>query len=284
MNNDILNLLNTLELERMVELKKFGSIALIVFAIFLLFFIKFRSNLLPILGLGFFVLIGSYYYLNNNYKSRVENTLLVKLISFIDKDFVYDKDGKVDIELMNSFKLFSHKIENGYSSGVVSIVKGDKSAKISSVVLESVRTDTEEGEHESKRFDGAFAILDLKNSFDQKYLLTSKDMWKDFEVGDELNPLYMGLKPTDISIGKLTLYSQNGKSSLDIGFLTKISTLGENLKVVFDKDIVYIFASGLGSLDVSLFSSLTKQNFFSKYALFLTSLKDKFLDIKSGSL
>jgi len=69
---DILNLINDLELLRVAELKKFGSIALVLAFIAFIFFIKFRSNFLPVLGLIFFILAGSYYYLNNNYKTKVE--------------------------------------------------------------------------------------------------------------------------------------------------------------------------------------------------------------------
>ena len=271
---DILNLINELELLRVAELKKFGSIALVLAFIAFIFFIKFRSNFLPFLGLGFFILVGSYYYLNNNYKTKVEHALMPKLISLVDKDFIYKDNSKVDLELINSFKLFSHKIENADSNSVVIIEKDGKSAQISSVVLESVKVDTEEGEHESERFDGAFVVLDLKKSFDQRYLLSPKDSLIEFEAGDELNPLYMGLKPTGISFGKISLYSQNHKSSLDRALLEKLISLSSDLKAVFDKDKIYLFVKGVGSkFDVSLFSSLKEQNFFDEYVKFLNLIK-----------
>jgi hypothetical protein len=271
----ILNLIQELELLRVAELKKFGSIALVFAFIAFIFFIKFRSNFLPLLGLGFFIIVGSYYYLNNNYKTKVENTLMPKLIALVDKDFVYNKDGKVDLELINSFKLFSHEIKNENSNSVVSIEKDGKSAKISSIVLESVRMDTEEGEHETKRFDGAFVILDLKKSFDQKYLLSPKDKGVDFEAGDDLNSGHMGLKPTAITVDKLLLFSEDGKSSLDNSIIDELSKTASNIKAVFDKDKIYLFADGVGSsYNISLFSTLKEQNFFDKYALFLRSVKE----------
>jgi len=272
---DILNLINDLELLRVAELKRFGSIALVLAFIAFIFFIKFRSNFLPVLGLIFFILAGSYYYLNKNYKTKVEHTLMPKLISLVDKDFIYKDNSKVDLDLINSFKLFSHEIANADSNGVVVIEKDGKSAQISSVVLESVKVDTEEGEHESERFDGAFVILDLKKSFDQKYLLSPEESLIEFEAGDELNPLYMGLKPTGISFGKISLYSENHQSFLDRALLEKLVSLSSDLKAVFDKDKIYLFVKGVGSkFDVSLFSSLKKQNFFDKYTLFLKSIKD----------
>jgi len=116
--------------------------------------------------------------------------------------------------------------------------------------------------------------LDLKNSFDQRYLLSPKDSLIEFEAGDELNPLYMGLKPTGISFGKISLYSQNHQSSLDPALLEKLISLSSDLKAVFDKDKIYLFVKGVGSkFEVSLFTSLKEQSFFDEYVKFLNLIK-----------
>ena len=279
MNNNILNLLNTLEIERLVELKKFGSIALVVFAIFLLFFIKFRSNLLPILGLGFFVLIGSYYMINTKYREQVQNYLLPKLVSEVDSDFKYKKDKKADIELLNSLKFFSQKIEDKNHEGTVSLKKDDKSVDISLVRLESVKVDTEEGRHYTPRFDGAFIVFDLGERYDQTYLLSSThSKTPEFEAGDYINPPHMGLKATGVKEGGLVLYSQSGESALSKESMQKMialkDELGKEIWVIFFKDSVYVLADDVAKgFEVSLFSSLKEQGYISEVAKLLEAVK-----------
>jgi hypothetical protein len=279
MNTDILNLLNTLELERMVELKKFGSIALVVFAIFLLFFIKFRSNLLPILGLGFFVLVGSYYMINSKYKEQVQNYLLPKLVAQVDSDFKYEKDKKADIELINSLKFFSQKVEDEKSEGSVTLLKDGKSADISLVRLESVKVDTEEGRHYTPRFDGAFITLGLGESYDQTYLLSSThSKTPEFEAGDYINPPHMGLKATGVKEGGLVLYSQSGTTTLSADSIQKMITLkdklGKEIWAIYTKDRVYVLADGVAKgFEVSIFSSLKEQGYILEVAKLLEAVK-----------
>ena len=277
---DILNLLQSLELQRTQELKKFGMIVIFVLIVNILFFINFRSNFLLSLAGGFLVLVGSYYVINNSYKAQVQNTLIPKLIKKIDPNFTYSKDDKVDLDLINSFKFFAHKIEKGQSSGSIGIKTGKKSADFSFVTLESMRVDTEGTEHFTKRFEGLFLTLDDEGSYDQNYLIAPrKKETPTFEAGDYLNPPEMGLKLVgSIADGKV-LYSQNAQSRLNSEIVQKVLNFCKDLKreswIIFDKNIVYIFVENIsGGFEASLFLSLMDQNFIGEYVRLTKAVKE----------
>ncbi len=279
-STDILNLLQSLELQRTQELKKFGMIAVFVLIINILFFINFRSNFLLSLAGGFLVLVGSYYVINNNYKAQVENTLIPKLIQKIDSNFSYTKDAKVDLDLINSFKFFAHKIEKGQSSGNISTKVDKKNADFSFVNLESMRVDTENGEHFTKRFEGLFLTFDDDNSYDQNYLIAPrKKEIPTFEAGDYLNPPNMGLKLVGSLSDDMVLYSQNAQSRLNDEIVQKVLNFGRDLKrqswIIFDKNRVYIFVEDMsGGFEVSLFLSLMDQNFVGEYVKLTKAVKE----------
>ncbi len=279
-STDILNLLQSLELQRTQELKKFGMIAVFVLIINILFFINFRSNFLLSLAGGFLVLVGSYYVINNNYKAQVENTLIPKLIQKIDSNFSYTKDAKVDLDLINSFKFFAHKIEKGQSSGNISTKVDKKNADFSFVNLESMRVDTENGEHFTKRFEGLFLTFDDDSSYDQNYLIAPrKKEIPTFEAGDYLNPPNMGLKLVGSLSDDMVLYSQNAQSRLNDEIVQKVLNFGRDLKrqswIIFDKNRVYIFVEDMsGGFEVSLFLSLMDQNFVGEYVKLTKAVKE----------
>jgi hypothetical protein len=275
---DILNLMQELELQRVAELKKFGSIALVVLVVALLFFIKFRSNFLPILMLGFIVLIGSFYMLNSKYKQAVEGSLLPKLVKAIDPDFDYIGDKQISLEDINDLKYFSHKIENIHSNGIINIDKNSKNATLSFVKLESISIDTEEGEHQTERFNGAIVVVNLNFNIDQNYLLSEKGKTVKFEAGEYLNAKNMGLKPVSAINDSLVLYSQNGNSTLDKDLIKKVMDFRDDLMTdswtVFTKDHIYIFIEGLkGGFNISLLKSLKDQYFIANYSELLKRVK-----------
>lgn len=278
-STEILSLMQSLELQRVAFLEKFAIIALIVFLINFLFFFKFNSNFLPVLGLSFFALIGSYFFLNTKYKTAVESDLLPKLVKVIDSDFNYLSHEHINLEDINSLKYFSHKIENIMSDGTIKVEKNNKSAGLSFVTLESVNIDTEEGEEEINRFDGAVVVLNLLSSFDQKYLLSAKNSkTPEFEAGDYLNPQKMGLKAVKAVDENFILYSQSGKSSIDSDIIKKVLVFREDLKTdnwaIFSGNQVYIFVEGIkGGFDISLFKNLKEQYFVANYTHLLKRVK-----------
>lgn len=282
-STDILSLLQSLELQRAAELKKFGLIALFVLFVNILFFIKFRSNFLPSLLFGFIVLTGSYYVLNTKYKIQVQNTLIPKLIQKIDTDFSYHKDRDIDINLINRLKFFSHTIENKESDGTVSVDVGKRKASFSFVTLESAKTDTEEGRHYTKRFEGLFVELDLASSYDQIYLISpNSNKTPQFEAGDYINPPHMGLELVGALSDDMRLYSKDGKNLLKNDVVKRVLKFKENLKkdiwVIFEKDRAYILVEGISNrFEISLFSSLKTQNFVGQYIKLLKTIKELLL-------
>ncbi len=278
-STEILSLLQSLELQRVATLEKFAMVAIFVFLINFLFFFKFNSNFLPILGLSFFVLVGSYYMLNTKYKTAVERDLLPKLVKGIDSDFNYLSDEHISLEDINSLKYFSHEIENLDSDGTIKVEKSGKSAGLSFITLESINVDTEEGEHETLRFDGAIVAVYFPNSFDQKYLLSSKNSkTPQFEAGDYLNPQKMGLKAVNAMAEDLILYSENGNSLLDNALIKKVLDFSADLKTkswaIFSGNNVYIFVEGIkGGFDISLFKNLKEQYFVANYTHLLKRVK-----------
>ncbi len=278
-STEILSLLQSLELQRVATLEKFAMVAIFVFLINFLFFFKFNSNFLPILGLSFFVLVGSYYMLNTKYKTAVERDLLPKLVKGIDSDFNYLSDEHISLEDINSLKYFSHEIENLDSDGTIKVEKNEKSAGLSFITLESINVDTEEGEHETLRFDGAIVAVYFPNSFDQKYLLSSKNSkTPQFEAGDYLNPQKMGLKAVNAMAEDLILYSENGNSLLDNALIKKVLDFSADLKTkswaIFSGNNVYIFVEGIkGGFDISLFKNLKEQYFVANYTHLLKRVK-----------
>jgi hypothetical protein len=278
-STEILSLLQSLELQRVATLEKFAMIAVFIFLINFLFFFKFNSNFLPVLGLSFFVLIGSYYMLNTKYKTAVEHDLLPKLIKGIDADFNYMCDEHLNLEAINNLKYFSHKIENIVSDGTIKVEKNSKSAGLSFVTLESVKVDTEEGEHETTSFDGAVVVLNLPSSFDQKYLLSAKNSkTPQFEAGDYLNPQKMGLKPVQALDEDFVLYSESGASSLDADSIQRVLAFRKDLKTnnwaIFSGKSIYIFIEGIkGDFGISLFKNLKEQYFVANYTHLLKRVK-----------
>ncbi len=273
-SQEILSLIQNLELQRLAEVRKFVTIGAIIFALAFLFFIKFRSLLLPFLMLSFFVLAGSFYYLNNNFKKSVESTLLPKLIKAIDKDFDYSPNASIDKSQINEFKYFSHNIDDMQSSGTISI----KDAKLSFINLNSVKVDTEEGEHESKRFDGAVLVVDnIKN--DQTYLLVKNDNQNSkFEAGDVLNPKNMGLKHVKTLQNGYELFSNDGSSTLSDEMVAKVDEFTRDLELpsfaIFSKDKLYVFVDGMrGGFDMMLFRSLKESYFIGNYSELLKRVK-----------
>lgn len=278
-NNEILSLLQSLELQRVATLEKFAIIAIFIFFINFLFFFKFNSNFLPVLGISFFLLIGSYYVFNTKYKTAVERDLLPKLVKAVDSDFDYLSDEHLKLEDINSLKYFSHKIENIESDGTIKVEKNSKSAGLSFVTLESVKIDTEEGEHKTTRFDGAVVALDLPSSFDQKYLLSAKkSQTPEFEAGDYLNPEKMGLKAVKPINEVFVLYSEDGNSVLDESLIKKVLNFKADLKTkiwaIFNKNRLYIFVEGIkGGFDISLFKNLKEHYFVANYTHLLKRVK-----------
>ena len=274
---DILSLLQSFELQRVAWLKKFGLIALIVVLLNILFFIKFRSNFLPSLLFGFIILVGSYYILNTKYKKQLQNALIPKLIEKVDPNFRWEKDKKIDIELLNRLKIFSHKIETITSDGEVILQDAGKKVNLSFVILESMKIDTEEGEHFTKRFDGLIIELKLGKNYNQKYLLGEGEKRAEFEAGDYINPPYMGLKFVG-SFGDFSLYSEDGESRLEDTIVQKlIEFKKENKKdfwAIFEKDRVYILVDDMhNTLEFSLFQTLETQNFILEYVKLLKNVK-----------
>lgn len=278
-STEILSLIQSLEVQRIATLEKFAMIAIVIFLINFLFFFKFNSNFLPVLGLSFFALIGSYFFLNTKYKTAVESDLLPKLVKAIDSDFNYLSDEHIKLADINSLKCFSHEIKNLDSDGTIKIEKNSKSAGLSFVTLESVNVDTEEGEHETNRFDGAVVVLNFENSFDQKYLLKAKkSKTPQFEAGDYLTTKNMGLKPVNAVSMELMLYSQSGNSSLDAEIVKKVLEFSADLKsaswAIFTGNRVYIFMEDIkGGFDISLFKNLKKQYFIANYTHLLKRVK-----------
>ncbi len=276
-STDILSLLQSLELQRVAELKKFGIIALFVILVNILFFIKFRSNFVPSLLFGSIVLVGSYYLLNTKYKTNLQNTLIPKLIQKIDSDASYEKESSVDIDSLNGLKFFSHKIEKADSNGKVYLKKAGKKVSFSFVTLESMKIDTEEGEHFTKRFDGLIVKLDLGENYTQMHLLGDGEKRAEFEAGDYLNPSKMGLKLVG-SFADYQLYSEDGVSRLNTKVVEKILSLrkdiGKDLWAAFDKNGVFIFVDGLDdSFEVSLFQNLKLEDFVGQYVKLLKTFK-----------
>jgi hypothetical protein len=279
-STDILSLLQSLELQRVAGLKKFALIALFaLFVLFIniLFFIKFRSNFVPSLLFGFIILVGSYYILNTKYKTNIQNILIPKLISKIDPDARYEKENSVDIDSLNGLKFFSHKIEKADSSGKVFLKEAGKNVSFSFVTLESMKTDTEEGEHFTKRFDGLIIKLDLGENYTGIHLLGDGEKKAEFEAGDYLNPPHMGLKLVR-NFTDYKLYSEDGVSRLNAKVVEKILSLrediGKDLWAVFDKNSVFIFVDGLDdSFEVSLFQNLKLEDFVGQYVKLLKTLR-----------
>lgn len=278
-SQDILSLLQSLELQRVAALEKFALIALFIFLINFVSFFKFNLNFLPVLGLSFFVLVGSFYMLNTKYQTTVERDLIPKLVKGIDPNFSYIRDKHIDLEDINSLKYFSHNIDNIDSDGTIQVDLNGKSAALSFVILESINVDTEEGEHETKRFDGAIILLDLATSYDQKYLLNAeKSKIVDFEAGDYINHEKMGLKPVKVLDDNFMLYSENGNSLLDESLIKKVLEFRANLKadswVVFSGNHGYIFVDGIkGGFEFSLLKSLKEQYFVGNYTHLLKRVK-----------
>ncbi len=276
-STDILSLLQSLELQRTAELKKFGIIALFVILANILFFIKFRSNFVPSLLVGSIILMGSYYLLNTKYKNGVQNSLIPKLIQTMDSDARYEKESSIDINSLNGLKFFSHKIEKADSSGKVFLKDADKKASFSFVILESMKIDTEEGEHFTKRFDGLIIKLELGENYTKMHLLGDGEKRAEFEAGDYLNPPHMGLKLVG-SFANYQLYSEDGVNRLDVSVVKKIlglrEDIGKDFWAVFDKNSVYIFVDGLDdSFEVSLFQNLKLEDFIVEYVALLISIK-----------
>jgi hypothetical protein len=266
-SQELLTLIQSLELQRVAELKKFGAIAFIVLIINLIFFMKFRSNFLISLGLGFFVLVGSYYAINSTYKDKVQTLLLPKMINSIDPDFKYEKKSSITKETINSWKLFSHEIDELYNSGTVS----SDGISFSFIALESSNTDTEEGRHESRRFDGVIVYKDLKNAVDQSYLISAKKVaTTEFEAGDFINASHMGLKKVKDLSDTRVLYSQSGTSTLDDDMIKKIELFTQGIKrenfVVFKATNLYILVDGINeNYSISLIHSLESQGIIQGY-------------------
>ncbi len=278
-SQEILSILNTLEMQRVAELKKFGIIALVVLSVNILFFIKFRSNFIPSLIISFIVLIGSYYFINTKYKNEVQTFLIPKILKEVDLDYKYAPNLKIDIDKFNDLKFFSHKLDESQSDGCVSLKVKNQTLHFWFVTLESAKIDTEEGRHGTTRFKGLFVELELTPRVNQKYLIGQKTARTPvFEAGDYLNPPHMGLKLVGTLDDDWLLYSQNGTSNLRNDFLEKLKIFKENLKVpmwvIFDKNRVYIFSQSVkGSFEVSLFSSLKNDSFVKNYIELLGELK-----------
>ncbi len=276
---EILSLLQSLEYQRVAALEKFVVIILFVFLINLLFFFKFRSNFLPILALSFFLLIGSFYMLNTKYKTVVERDLLSKLVKVIDPDFDYFRDEHIKLKDINTLKYFSHKIDNLKSDGTIKIKQNGRSAGLSFITLESIKVDTEEGEHESVRFDGAVVVLDFTSSFDQNYLLNvERFKTPEFEAGDYLNLQNMGLKSVKVIDNNFMLYCETGNSLLDEKLIQKVLEFSNDLKTdswaIFSGNRGYIFVEGINSgFGISLLRSLKEQNFVANYTQLLQRVK-----------
>jgi hypothetical protein len=273
-SQEILSLIQNLELQRLAEVRKFGSIALVVVALAFLIFFKFRSSFLPYLLVGFIVLIGSFYMLNSNYMKSVKSSLLPKLVKAIDKDFDYSPDVSIDVSRVNDLKYFSHNIGDIESSGTISI----EDAKLSFVKLNSVKVDTEEGEHESLKFDGAVLVVDGVKS-DQNYLIVkNSNQNREFEAGDNLNVKNMDLKPVKALKDGFKLLSADGKSTLNEDMIEKVIEFTHDLEMqsfaIFSKDKLYIFVDGMqGGFDMSLFKSLKESYFIGNYSELLKRVK-----------
>ncbi len=268
---DILNLLESLELQRIEELKKFSIIAVFILIVNILFFIKFRSAFFITLVAGILVLAGSYYLINSSYKSRVENTLIPKLIQKIDSDFSYKRDEKIDLNLINSFKFFSHKIDKEIGSGVFVLNSQGRYLKIWLTKFQSIKIDTEEGEHPTDRFNGAYLVLDMPYSVDQRYLLT-KDRYKIdiFEAGDYLNRANMELTLVGTLDGDWSLFSEDGDSNLRDDIFNKLRLFSQGvdreLSAIFSKDKLYIFIDNMDiELNISIFNPIFNSSFVRGY-------------------
>ena len=276
---EILSVLNTLELQRVAELKKFGIIALVVLFVNLLFFIKFRSNFLPSLGLGFIVLVGSYYFINTKYKNQVQTSLIPKMLKEVDSDYKYNSNIKINLNKLNDLKFFSHKLDESQSEARVSLMSNNQTLNFWFLTLESAKIDGDEGRHGTKRFEGLFVELELSNGVNQKYLIGQKtERTPVFEAGDYLNPPHMGLKLVGTLSDDWLLYSENGTSNLRNDFLEKLKLFKEKLKVpmwvIFDKNRVYILSQSVkGNFEISLFSSLKNDSFVKNYVELLGDFK-----------
>ncbi len=273
-STDILSLLQSLELQRVAGLKKFALITLFVLFINILFFIKFRSNFVPSLLFGTIVLVGSYYALNTKYKTNIQNTLIPKLIQKIDPDAKYEKESSIDIDSLNGLKFFSHKIERSDSSGKVFL----KKASLSFVTLESMKTDTEEGEHFTKRFDGLIIELKLGENYNQKYLLGKGEKRAEFEAGDYINPPHMGLKFVGSFSDDFSLYSEDGENRLKNDIEDELIEFKRDIKkdfwAIFEKDRVYLLVDDISSsFELSLFKNLKIESFVLEYVQLLKSIK-----------
>jgi hypothetical protein len=273
---ELLSLFQFLELERIAELKKFGSIAIVVIAIVLFVFLKFRSNLLISLAFGFIILVVSHYIVTTNYTKKIQSVLMPKIIKSIDSDFKYLKDSSIELNTINSWKLFSHELDASYSSG--SVVSKDVS--FSFLELESSTIDTEEGRHERKRFDGIIIELKDQKPFDQRYLISAKKIATDsFEAGDFINKSHMGLKLVQELPNDLALFSQDGKSMIDNSLLEKLQKFQNNIKkeivAICENSKVYILVDGINdNYTASLFKPLQKQGIVQGYAMLIGDIKE----------
>ncbi len=274
-SGELLSLLQSLELQRINELKKIAFIFSIIILIGILFFIKFRSNFLIFLVLGFVILLGNYYILNENYKDRVKTVLLPNIIDNIDPDFSYRKATILNKKTINNWKLFSHQIDELYQNGSIS----SSLVSFSFMKLESANIDTEEGRHESKRFDGVIVKIDLKNGVDQSYLISTKNRaTPEFEGGDFLNSAHMGLKLSKDLSEKRALYSEDGICSISDEILEKIEKFTVAIQkdnfVVFDKNTLYILVDGISeNYTISLMSSIKSQGIIKSYATMIYEVK-----------
>ncbi|MCH9814555.1 MAG: hypothetical protein K0U47_11515 [Epsilonproteobacteria bacterium] len=276
---DIVALIHTLELQRASELKRFGFITLFIVLVNIFFFFKFRTNFLLTVGLGVIVLIVSFYLINNRYTNEVNHTLLPQLVKHADIDLIYDADYQVDVEILNHIKLFSHKIENRESSGAIKYQLDEKSISCAFVTLESVKIDTEEGEHFTKRFEGLLLEVDFALSFDQTYLISSQNgKLSQFEAGEYLNPSHMGLEVVSILKDDWTLYSKDAQNHLPSVLLEKLIVLKERLGrevwVVFESNRAYVLIDGITKqYNISLFHTMKGENFIDRYLLLFNAIK-----------
>lgn len=278
-NQEILSLIHSLELQRAFDLKKFSFIIVAVLALNILFFLKFRSSFLLSLGLGFIIIAGSFYMINSDYKNKVQSKLLPKLFQAADPDFSYQEDQKVNIDLINDLRFFSHTIENQEDDGMIILDGEKKSSQLSFVKLESVKVDTEEGKHFTKRFEGVFIEVDFNTLFDQRYLIgTNGVSTPPFDAGDYLNPPHMGLKIVQALAPDFILYSPSGTAALPKDIVSKLlifkKRLGKKIWVIFEKDRAYILVDGIKrAFKISIFHSLKGQEFIAQYLSLLNTVK-----------
>jgi len=273
-SQEILSLIQNLEFQRLAEVRKFAAVGAVVVALTFLFFIKFRSLLLPFLIVSFFVLAGSFYFLNTNFKKSVESSLLPMLVKAIDKDFEYSSKSSVNSSELNELKYFSHQIENIDSSGTISI----EDAKLSFINLNSIKVDTEEGEHPTSRFEGAVLVVDGVKS-DQTYLIVkNSNQNREFEAGEYVNTKNMGLKPAMALKDGYKLLSNDGNSTLSQELIDKVINFTAGLELqsfaILTNGKFYIFVDGMkGGFDISIFKNLKESYFIGNYSELLKRVK-----------